>query len=401
MEEMSDSESRAHPGLTVAHLVQRPQRRGAELFARHLSQSLEQRGHRSVEIHLYRPPASGALPLRPGDHCLEGEPRHLCERVAGFHPGLLRRLSNLLTALSPDLVQANGGRTVKYGALARGHTPAPWPLLYRNIGDPTAWGSGLLHRFVYRRFVMPRLDGVVAVSTSTLRALNQLYRLEAPAVVVRPGIPPDLSRPTEARRETRRRWRTPESAPLVIAVGSLTPEKRPDRLLRVVDRVRRSVPNVHVWWVGAGPLSGALEEEARRLGLQDRFHLLGAQEWVATPLAAADVLVLTSDTEGLPAVILEAGALGLPVVAPRVGGIAEAVVDGTTGLLTPAGDEAGLARAVEDLLREPSRARALGESARRHVEERFSWDRTVDGYLEHYHRVIDGHRSQRKRREEP
>lgn len=384
--------------LTLVQLVHRPQRRGAEIFARRLSEALAARGHQCVEVHLYRPPDEGGLIARPGDRCLEGEPSHFSERCPGFQPGLLRSLGEVLDDIGPDLVQANGGRTVKYGALARGRKPAPWTLLYRNIGDPEAWGRSALHRLFYRRWVWPRVDAVVGVSRSTLQTLHRLHEIAVPSVTIHPGIPLDELRPEESPARARRRWDTPETAPVLLAVGSLTSEKRPDRFLRVAAQVRQAHPDVHFWWAGAGPLAELMRARAQSLGLADRLRWLGAQERIATSLSAADVLLITSDTEGLPAVAVEAGALGLPVVASRVGGIAEAVLDGITGLLTEPGDEAALASAVEDLLADPGRARKLGEAARKHVERELSWDRTVDAYLTFYREMIRKHDHSRRPR---
>jgi glycosyltransferase involved in cell wall biosynthesis len=104
-------------------------------------------------------------------------------------------------------------------------------------------------------------------------------------------------------------------------------------------------------------------------------------------LAAADVLVLSSDTEGLPGVVLEAGAAGLPVVATRVGGVTECVADGETGLLVEPGDADALHAALHSLLADPPAARRQGETGRRRVEESFCLDRVAERYAELYLRL--------------
>jgi glycosyltransferase involved in cell wall biosynthesis len=107
------------------------------------------------------------------------------------------------------------------------------------------------------------------------------------------------------------------------------------------------------------------------------------------PLAAAlDVLVLPSLSEALGLVLLEAGALGVPVVATAVGGIPEVVEDGVTGILVPPGQPDALADAVTRLLRDPERARAMGEAGRARVEREFTLERTIAGHLAVYESLL-------------
>src|SRR4029079_872302 len=100
---------------------------------------------------------------------------------------------------------------------------------------------------------------------------------------------------------------------------------------------------LHLWIVGGGPLRETLERQVHTSLLASSTRFLGVQHQVANYMNAADIVALTSATEGMPAVLLEAGALGLPVVTTRVGGVAECVLDGKTGILVQPSDEAGFA----------------------------------------------------------
>lgn len=155
----------------------------------------------------------------------------------------------------------------------------------------------------------------------------------------------------------------------LLAVGRLGPEKRLDRLLRALAAVRRrAVVPVRATIVGDGPLRRDLEAEAARLGLVgDRVTFVGAVADVAPHYRAADLLVLTSDWEGTPNVVLEAMASGLPVVATDVGGVAD-VVPADAGRLVPRDDEPALADAILDLVGDPAARRACGRRARVFVE---------------------------------
>src|SRR4029453_8125800 len=114
-----------------------------------------------------------------------------------------------------------------------------------------------------------------------------------------------------------------------------------------------------------------------RLPLGDRMRLVGYWPGLAEALAAIDVFVLPSLMEGHPLAVLEAMAAGKPIVATTVGGLAEAMEDGVSGLLVPPGDADALAEAVVSLLRDPERAARLGREARRALEERFSLEKSV------------------------
>lgn len=382
--------------MRVLQIVNRPQLRGAETFALDLSRQLERRGHATRIVHLYDGPAGDArLEVRPGDRELAGRPEHPAERLPGWHPGLLRRLTVAIDAFAPDVVQVNGSRTVKYGSLARRlRRRAAWALVYRSIGTPSDWLRGRLHRSLYRRLVISAIDGAVAVSDATRRSLEHEYGLDVPVAVIPRGV--DLERfvPDVPREEMRRRTATPPERPVMLYVGSLTPEKRADRLVRVAARAVRTwrpedgEPAAELWVVGDGPLRSEVNAAAREAPPALRVQVLGSRSDVASWMGAADLLLLTSDTEGSPGVLLEAGAAGLPAAALAVGGVAELVVDGETGILAPPGDEESLATGVAALLGDPERRRSLGEAARRRVQERYSIEGVAERMLDHYRAVL-------------
>ena len=132
--------------------------------------------------------------------------------------------------------------------------------------------------------------------------------------------------------------------------------------------------------VGDGPERGRIEEEMRRQGVADRCHITGMQSDVLPWLQEMDIFCLSSDTEGLSISLVEAGACGLPSVVTDVGGNREVVVEGETGLLTPKGDEAALAAALEKLTEDRSLRRRIGLAARKRIAEHFSLDQMTAEY---------------------
>jgi glycosyltransferase involved in cell wall biosynthesis len=137
-----------------------------------------------------------------------------------------------------------------------------------------------------------------------------------------------------------------DDAIVVGTVANLRKQKNYPLLLEVAKRVIAEHPNVLFLSVGQGPLEAELKDLHTQLGLGDRFRFLGFRSDVHSVMSAFDIFCLSSDHEGLPVALMEAKALGLPVVATGVGGIPEAVVDGVDGALVPPGDSDGLAEAV-------------------------------------------------------
>lgn len=380
--------------MKILQVVQKPQRRGAEIFAFQLSQALRCRGYQARIAYLYPYHDAGALPVDQQNCLLDGDENHPLEKLPGVHPDLLYSLVETIRAFSPDIVQVNGGRAVKYGALARYiESASSWRLIYRNIGNPRDWLLSRFHRIFYKKVVAPRLDGVVGVSRTTLQAVKEFYNLSIPMIHIPRGVEPSALVPVKKREKIYQETLTPSHAPVLLYVGSLTPEKRLDRLLRVVSHLRGELPEVHLWLVGDGPLRSQLLEQARVMGLENYIRLLGVQADVASYMQAATLLLLTSDTEGIPGVILEAGLLGLPVVATRVGGVAECVLDGETGMLAEPQDERKLAQIVADLLQDPDRRAKMGRSANRWIHENFTMDKIAQRYIDFYETVLDFRRS--------
>lgn len=161
----------------------------------------------------------------------------------------------------------------------------------------------------------------------------------------------------------------PGDGPLVGVLARLEPVKGVDVFVRAAAIIAGERPDVRFLVAGDGSQARSLRELAATSGLGDRITFAHVVPSAAAMLAALDVCVMPSRSEGLPLVALEAAALGIPVVASRVGGLPEAVLDAQTGILVPADDPAAFAGAVLCLLGDTAQARALGDSARKHAEE--------------------------------
>jgi glycosyltransferase involved in cell wall biosynthesis len=176
----------------------------------------------------------------------------------------------------------------------------------------------------------------------------------------------------------------------ILTVGRMVRQKRFDRFVRVVAAVRnRTDIPIQSVLVGDGPLRARLLKQASALGLgRDDLEFVGPEADTVPHYRTADVLVLTSDWEGTPNVILEAMASGLPVVATRVGGVSDIVLDGRTGYLVDPWDENGFVDAIVDLAENPQRRQAYGRAGREFVMSRHALSRIGVELNQLYHSVL-------------
>jgi len=232
---------------------------------------------------------------------------------------------------------------------------------------------------------------IIAVSNAVRQHLVGQRIPESRIQVVYNGI--ELSRylhPPDPRR-VRAELGVPPDDFLIGAAGRLGPEKGHSYLIEATALLvaRESLP-VRLLIAGEGRNRSTLEETARRCGIADRVILPGFQRDVMPYQAALDVFCLPSLKEGLSLSALEAMALGKPVIASRVGGTPEVVVEGETGLLVEPANPEALAGALATLLRDPDRARRMGEAGRARVERLFDLERTVDQIEQLYRGLAEG-----------
>lgn len=162
-------------------------------------------------------------------------------------------------------------------------------------------------------------------------------------------------------------------------LNSRRPHKTVDVLLKAMPRILQRY-RVQLNIIGGGPRFDEYVALARTLGIEKDTHFLGNIDHSELPAhyASADLFVLPSARESFPLVLLEAMASGLPAVATAVGGVPEMVLEGETGLLVPPNDPEALAQAINSLLAEPARMRAMGAKGRERVEEYYTWDRVAE-----------------------
>jgi N-acetyl-alpha-D-glucosaminyl L-malate synthase BshA len=237
------------------------------------------------------------------------------------------------------------------------------------------------------KFSIEKSDGLSAVSqflrTETRAAFGCMAcRIEVipnfidPAVYDRSRYQPQLRDQANGRK-------------VLMHISNFRAVKRVRDVVGIYAQVEKEVPSILVM-VGDGPERIDAEQEARRLGVQDRVFFLGKLEAVAPLLASADLFLLPTQSESFGLSALEALATGVPVIGTRAGGLPEVVRDGETGALCTVGDVEGMSRAAIALLRDEARWQAASTLAAADARERFSLDQVVAQYEAFYEDVLRG-----------
>ena len=287
----------------------------------------------------------------------------------------------------PDVVQAHW--IVPNGPLARG------------AARRAAFGVGIHGSDVFlaeRRVARPLVRRTLAACSFVTGCSPELVRRvcavgypDAAARVIPYGVDAATFRPDPARRAPwRERLGIPAAAPLLLSVGRMATKKGLQVLVPELPALLAAVPDAHVVLAGGGDLLPLLQRLASPVA--DRVHFPGPvlRDTLPDLYRAADAFVLPAvhdakgNVDGLPNVILEAMATGLPVVATAISGIPLAIDHGVEGLLVGEGDGTALREALQAVLADPGRARAMGEAARRRVTAELTWDAVAERYREAY-----------------
>jgi len=301
---------------------------------------------------------------------------------------LLRSIMRTAKRVGADVIHSFMFYMNIYGAMAARLTRRPAIISVRGMGyDFCCTRNILAYRLAAR--ICTRMT---AVSEEMAQYLREVTGVAGRKLLTIPnGVDSARFRPRpELREPVRAECGIPPEAPVIGTVGRLEAVKRQGDLLRALATLTPQIPDLHALILGEGSLRRELEALAGQLGVADRVHLPGFRDDVERVLPAMDVFVLPSISEGMPNALLQAMAAGLPTVASEVGGSAEVVDPGVTGLLVPAGDPYALAEAISGLLVDRARALCMGEAGRQRVEARYSEQAFLRRHQELYREVARG-----------
>jgi len=368
--------------MIIAHVLSSFGLGGQEKIALDLATQQRSAGHFVLSVSLARPPEG---PLA-SEFRRAGIRAETVAKGDGVDASLPVRLAGLLRNERVDVVHTHNPHALIYGAPAAG--------LARAAVVHTKHGANpdVARRLWLRRVASTLVDAYVAV-TPALAALARRDQECDPAVlhVVSNGIDMQRFAPREeARRRVRSELGIPKDAWVVGTVGRLAPEKdHPllvDAMAPLLDERR------HLVIVGDGPERDATRKRITETLRHEYVHMPGACANVHEMLAAFDVFVVSSKTEGLPLGLLEAMATELPVVSSAVGGIPDVLEHDVTGFLFPAGDKTALTRQLIRLVASPELGKAVAATGRRSIAQSHSIARMTESYDALYRSVITSNR---------
>jgi glycosyltransferase involved in cell wall biosynthesis len=252
----------------------------------------------------------------------------------------------------------------------------------RPLSTVHGWtGHSARERFLYYpadKWLLGRFPRLIAVSSEIKSELVRRGASEDRITVVLNGIDHvKFSLDLALQPLARQHFGIADQEYVIGAIGRLEPQKRFDLLLQAIATLRVRRPNVRLLIVGEGSSRSDLEKRIQELGLMSICHLLGHRSDVVDVHHALDLFVQSSDYEGTPNAVLEAMALGTPVIATDVGGTAELIEHGTHGLIVRPGDPQALAAAIDRGIADPGVGRARARAARERVERELSFERRM------------------------
>ena len=383
---MAPAIARDERPVRVLRAIARLNMGGPALHVAYLTAGLHERGYRTVLVagNLARGEVSMSFVAERLGVRIVSIPQ-LSREISPFRDVIAAvRVARLVRHVRPQIVHTHTAKAGAVGRLAALLAGSPRPVLVHTFHGHVLRGYfGPLKTAAFRRLeqaLARHTDALVAVSPQVRDDLVALgVALPERFVVIRLGIELErrVAAPAGARDETRRLLGVPPERFLVGWVGRMTGVKRTHDVLLALKTLRDNGVDAGLCLVGDGPDRESVEERAYDLGIARHCLYLGYQDDVASWYAALDAFILPSANEGTPVSAIEALAAGLPVVATRVGGVADVVRDGEDGYLVEPGDVDAMAAALARLARDPDLRGRIGASARDRVLARYAVDRLI------------------------
>lgn len=323
----------------------------------------------------------------------EGFAVHVLGRKQGVDLRCTRELARVMQQERIDLLHAHQYTPFFYGATAR----LLWrkaPVLFTEHGR---WFPDYPRRkrMIANRLLLERRDRVVGVGEAVRGALIHNEGIPARRVaVIYNGIDLSAFANQDGQRDVvRRELGLEPGSPVIIQVARLDVLKDHATAIRTIGHVVKQRPDARLLIVGDGPEGQAIRGLVQQEGLTEQVRFLGLRNDVPRLLAASDVALLTSVSEGIPLTLIEAMAARLPVVSTKVGGVSEIVEEERTGLLGPSGDPRALADQLLRLLGDPDLRERMGQLGLERAYAFFSEEQMHDRYQRLYSEMLQGRRA--------
>jgi sugar transferase (PEP-CTERM/EpsH1 system associated) len=302
-------------------------------------------------------------------------PYYECGARRGNDPRLVLSLWRLFRRFRPDIVHTHAWGTLIEGMIAAKLAGVP-VIVHGEHGTLQTKP----YQLRIQRFAWGKVDRVLSVSSRLAERLARDVRFDPGRIhTIRNGVNLERFGPA-LREEGRRELGLGDDVIAIGTVGRLVEVKDHPTLLRAFAQVASADSRTVLLLAGAGPLAAQLQRQATDLGIDTRVRFLGHRDDIERVLAALDLFVLSSSSEGMSNTILEAMASGVAVVATHVGGADELVVDGETGLLVASSDAHALASALTRVCKDHVLRHGMARAGHRRAHEEFGLQRMIDGY---------------------
>jgi glycosyltransferase involved in cell wall biosynthesis len=298
-----------------------------------------------------------------------------------------RRILSILAEFQPDIVHTHQIAALYHaGPVVRQYGHAVTVHTQHNSHIVTDGGlRQRITRFVLTWSAARYAQRFFCVAQDTADVMLRRHLVSRDKVIVVPnGIDVERFTPKGWREPVRDTFSMPHHVPVFGTIGRLGEVKRIDILITAFTMLKQQLPDAHLLIVGEGPALPDLKAQATAAGIAGRVHFTGYQPAPEQYLEAMDAFVLTSRTEGMPLSVLEAGSMGVPVIASRVGGLDEVTDHGRTAMLYEFADLAGLTSSMLRVVREARFVRFMADAARERVHREYSMRRMAREYELHY-----------------
>lgn len=323
--------------MRTLQLIQKKQYRGAEIFSCQLSNNLLELGHQVRVVSIYEGDAD--LPFKG---VVESLDRPMSKRYYDFRGW--KMLAAIIKEYKPDILQANAADTLKYAIFSKIIHQWQTPVIFRNASASSFYIKDVFSKYL-NRFLLERTSLVLSVSQASKKDLNQIFPFTEKFSQVLPvGV--------EGNKMIGGLQAFDKTLKHIFHIGSFTKEKNHIRIIAIYEKVNKRMPGTLLHLIGEGPLFKEIQESVRQKKLQNSVVFHGGVRNPYTYLNEADLLILPSLVEGLPAVLLEAMYCKIPVIAFDVGGISEIVTE-TTGSLVAFNDEEQFVELTLEILKKP------------------------------------------------
>jgi L-malate glycosyltransferase len=359
--------------MKIFQVIQKRQARGAELFTALLSEELQNLGHNVILISIFE-----------GNHSLpfSGKQIHLNRPIHKrfWDWEAWNSFAQLVKEESPDIIQANAADTLKFAVFSNKIFGWKAPVVFRNASLMSTYIKSSLVRKL-NQGLLNQMQGIISVSHASQFDLIQFFNLTKPRLEVIPiGINfSDFPQLQES-----------QGIAELVHIGGFTFEKNHHHLLDIFESLSKKREGLKLKLIGNGPLFTKIKAEIKRRKLEEKVKLLGSMSNPFSQLSKCSILVLPSRIEGLPAVILEAMFLKIPVVAYGVGGIPEVLKNGETGWCIPPNDQNGFIQAIEEVLTiDTDSKETILSNAFQLVITNYSLEKVTLQFEDFYKRILD------------